>query len=208
MERNIGDQLNKAFEAYRQVSIEKDNAKKQLQQMVNKNQIKKVTRGKRDKRQFRACAQLIALFCSLFFWHRLNITSDTLRSSRSRSRTSSSSFHNSGRSCWRRGSRQVGERPSCQTATSLLCLCPLPTPNQLNCCRLSLFWLPRRHEVRVPQPSIQRGQCVQENAVPGTWFETAISGSKQFSLLKPVNSSERGYGFLLFSPRCNLVVVV
>lgn len=34
MERNIGDQLNKAFEAYRQVSIEKDNAKKELQQMV------------------------------------------------------------------------------------------------------------------------------------------------------------------------------
>ncbi|XP_068428940.1 TRAF family member-associated NF-kappa-B activator [Clinocottus analis] len=33
MERNIGDQLNKAFEAYRQVSIEKDNAKKELQQM-------------------------------------------------------------------------------------------------------------------------------------------------------------------------------
>ncbi|XP_047457874.1 TRAF family member-associated NF-kappa-B activator [Mugil cephalus] len=32
MERNIGDQLNKAFEAYRQVSIEKDNAEKQLQQ--------------------------------------------------------------------------------------------------------------------------------------------------------------------------------
>lgn len=34
MERNIADQLNKAFEAYRQVSIEKENAKKQLQQMV------------------------------------------------------------------------------------------------------------------------------------------------------------------------------
>lgn len=34
MERNIGDQLNKAFEAYRQVSIEKDNAKKQLEQMA------------------------------------------------------------------------------------------------------------------------------------------------------------------------------
>uniref|UniRef100_A0A3Q3QY10 Uncharacterized protein n=1 Tax=Monopterus albus TaxID=43700 RepID=A0A3Q3QY10_MONAL len=34
MERNIGDQLNKAFEAYRQVSIEKDNAKKELQKMV------------------------------------------------------------------------------------------------------------------------------------------------------------------------------
>lgn len=34
MERNIGDQLNKAFEAYRQVSIEKDNAQKELQQMV------------------------------------------------------------------------------------------------------------------------------------------------------------------------------
>uniref|UniRef100_A0A3P9IB48 TRAF family member-associated NFKB activator n=1 Tax=Oryzias latipes TaxID=8090 RepID=A0A3P9IB48_ORYLA len=33
MDRNIGDQLNKAFEAYRQVSIEKDNAKKELQQM-------------------------------------------------------------------------------------------------------------------------------------------------------------------------------
>ncbi|XP_054471190.1 TRAF family member-associated NF-kappa-B activator [Anoplopoma fimbria] len=33
MERNIGDQLNKAFEAYRQVSIEKDNAKKELEQM-------------------------------------------------------------------------------------------------------------------------------------------------------------------------------
>ncbi|XP_060910342.1 TRAF family member-associated NF-kappa-B activator [Labrus mixtus] len=36
MERNIGDQLNKAFEAYRQVSIEKDNAKKELQQMAEK----------------------------------------------------------------------------------------------------------------------------------------------------------------------------
>lgn len=34
MERNIGDQLNKAFEAYRQVSIEKDNAKKKLQQVT------------------------------------------------------------------------------------------------------------------------------------------------------------------------------
>ncbi|XP_074551319.1 TRAF family member-associated NF-kappa-B activator [Halichoeres trimaculatus] len=34
MERNIGDQLNKAFEAFRQVSIEKDNAKKELQQMT------------------------------------------------------------------------------------------------------------------------------------------------------------------------------
>ncbi|XP_033966402.1 TRAF family member-associated NF-kappa-B activator isoform X1 [Pseudochaenichthys georgianus] len=33
MERNIGDQLNKAYEAYRQVSIEKDNAKMELQQM-------------------------------------------------------------------------------------------------------------------------------------------------------------------------------
>lgn len=36
MERNIGDQLNKAFEAFRQVSIEKDNAKKDLQKMVKK----------------------------------------------------------------------------------------------------------------------------------------------------------------------------
>lgn len=38
MERNIGDQLNKAFEAYRQVSIEKDNAKKELQKMVRKGE--------------------------------------------------------------------------------------------------------------------------------------------------------------------------
>ena len=30
----MGDQLNKAFEAYRQASIEKDNAKKELQQVV------------------------------------------------------------------------------------------------------------------------------------------------------------------------------
>uniref|UniRef100_A0A3B3XEZ5 Tbk1/Ikki binding domain-containing protein n=1 Tax=Poecilia mexicana TaxID=48701 RepID=A0A3B3XEZ5_9TELE len=35
MDRNIGDQLNKAFEAYRQVSIEKDNAQKELQKMGN-----------------------------------------------------------------------------------------------------------------------------------------------------------------------------
>uniref|UniRef100_A0A8C6V227 TRAF family member-associated NFKB activator n=1 Tax=Neogobius melanostomus TaxID=47308 RepID=A0A8C6V227_9GOBI len=34
MERNIGDQLNKAFEAYRQVSIEKEVAKKELQKMT------------------------------------------------------------------------------------------------------------------------------------------------------------------------------
>ncbi|KAJ8416986.1 hypothetical protein AAFF_G00328640 [Aldrovandia affinis] len=32
MERNIGDQLNKAFEAYRQASIEKDSAERELQQ--------------------------------------------------------------------------------------------------------------------------------------------------------------------------------
>ncbi|XP_018597009.1 TRAF family member-associated NF-kappa-B activator isoform X2 [Scleropages formosus] len=32
MDRNIGDQLNKAFEAYRQASIEKESAKKKLQQ--------------------------------------------------------------------------------------------------------------------------------------------------------------------------------
>lgn len=83
MERNIGDQLNKAFEAYRQVSIEKDNAKKQLQQMVKKNKQKqkqknkqKVARGKCDKREsqvhkFRDCTKLTALcfffFCSCFF---------------------------------------------------------------------------------------------------------------------------------------------
>ncbi|KAG7227526.1 hypothetical protein INR49_005341 [Caranx melampygus] len=39
MERNIGDQLNKAFEAYRQVSIEKDNAKKELQKMENMDTV-------------------------------------------------------------------------------------------------------------------------------------------------------------------------
>lgn len=72
MERNIGDQLNKAFEAYRQVSIEKDNAKKQLQQMVkNKSKRKKVARGKRDKREsqvhkWRDSTKLTALFCSCF----------------------------------------------------------------------------------------------------------------------------------------------
>ncbi|KAK5600255.1 hypothetical protein CRENBAI_003778 [Crenichthys baileyi] len=37
MERNIGDQLNKAFEAYRQVSIEKDNAQKELQKMKERH---------------------------------------------------------------------------------------------------------------------------------------------------------------------------
>ncbi|XP_047225816.1 TRAF family member-associated NF-kappa-B activator isoform X1 [Girardinichthys multiradiatus] len=38
MERNIGDQLNKAFEAYRQVSIEKDNAQKELQKMKERHE--------------------------------------------------------------------------------------------------------------------------------------------------------------------------
>lgn len=93
MERNIGDQLNKAFEAYRQVSIEKDNAKKQLQQMVKKNKSKrkKVAKGKRDKREsqvqkfYKVNSPLLFLFL-----RRLNIMSDTLRSSRSRWRTSSS----------------------------------------------------------------------------------------------------------------------
>lgn len=49
MERNIGDQLNKAFEAYRQVSIEKENAKKQLQQMVKKNKQKKKKKGQEEE---------------------------------------------------------------------------------------------------------------------------------------------------------------
>lgn len=34
MEKNIADQLNKAFEAYRTASIERDNAKKELKQKV------------------------------------------------------------------------------------------------------------------------------------------------------------------------------
>lgn len=34
MERNIGDQLNKAYEAYRQASIERDSAKRELQKTV------------------------------------------------------------------------------------------------------------------------------------------------------------------------------
>lgn len=36
MEKNIADQLNKAFEAYRTASIERDNAKKELKQKVAK----------------------------------------------------------------------------------------------------------------------------------------------------------------------------
>ncbi|XP_061649059.1 TRAF family member-associated NF-kappa-B activator isoform X2 [Phyllopteryx taeniolatus] len=53
MERNIGDQLNKAFEAYRQVSIEKDNAKKELQQMTEYYQqyIQKLQRQIEDQQQ-------------------------------------------------------------------------------------------------------------------------------------------------------------
>lgn len=83
------------------------------------------------------------------FLRRLNIMSDTLRSSRSRSRTSSSWFHNWRRSCWRRGCRQVGERPSapcayCHTlpcAASRLLLCCFF--NWLNCCHLSPFVAPQ-----------------------------------------------------------------
>lgn len=35
MDRNIGDPLNKAYEAYRNISIENENAKKQLQEKVH-----------------------------------------------------------------------------------------------------------------------------------------------------------------------------
>lgn len=127
------------------------------------------------------------------FLHRLNIMSDTLRSSRSRSRTSSSWFHNSRRSCWRPGSRQVGERPSAlrsrwrRTVTRCLASSRLGSRFSTwhNCCGLSLFWPLRRHEVRVPQPSIQWGQRIQKNAVPGMCriccmcSEIAIWGSKK-----------------------------
>lgn len=34
MDRNIGDPLNKAYEAYRNISIENENAKKLLQEKV------------------------------------------------------------------------------------------------------------------------------------------------------------------------------
>ncbi|XP_049583871.1 TRAF family member-associated NF-kappa-B activator isoform X2 [Syngnathus scovelli] len=53
MERNIGEQLNKAFEAYRQVSIEKDNAKKELQQMSDYYQqyTQKLQRQIEDQQQ-------------------------------------------------------------------------------------------------------------------------------------------------------------
>ncbi|XP_057709325.1 TRAF family member-associated NF-kappa-B activator isoform X2 [Corythoichthys intestinalis] len=53
MERNIGDQLNKAFEAYRQASIEKDNAKKELQQMTQYYQqyTQKLQRQIEDQQQ-------------------------------------------------------------------------------------------------------------------------------------------------------------
>lgn len=96
MERNIGDQLNKAFEAYRQVSIEKDNAKKQLQQMVKKQKQKKKKRlqggnATNVSHKFTKLEILKVNSPLLFlFLRRLNIMSDTLRSSRSRSRTSSS----------------------------------------------------------------------------------------------------------------------
>lgn len=126
------------------------------------------------------------------FLRRLNIMSDTLRSFRSRSRTSSSWFHNLRRSCWRPGSRQVGERPSalCSRWRRTVTRCPASSrlvwrfSTWLNCCGLLLFWPLRRHEVRVPQPSIQWGQHIQENAVPGMcriccmWSEIAIWGSK------------------------------
>ncbi|XP_061698441.1 TRAF family member-associated NF-kappa-B activator [Syngnathoides biaculeatus] len=64
MERNIGDQLNKAFEAYRQVSIEKDNAKKELQQMTEYYQqyIQKLQRQIEDQQQL--IAQLKAQLSS------------------------------------------------------------------------------------------------------------------------------------------------
>lgn len=39
MEKNIADQLNKAFDAYRTASIERDNAKKELQQKVAHREI-------------------------------------------------------------------------------------------------------------------------------------------------------------------------
>lgn len=201
MERNIGDQLNKAFEAYRQVSIEKENAKKQLQQMVNKtNKQKKKKKGQEEEMWqtwvtnsqihsfYKVNIQLLFLFL-----RRLNIMSDTLRSSRSRSRTSSSWFHNSRRSCWRPGSRQVGERPSALRSrwrwTVTRCLASSRLGSRFstwhNCCGLSLFWPLRRHEVRVPQPSIQWGQRIQKNAVPGMCriccmcSEIAIWGSKK-----------------------------
>ncbi|XP_077437071.1 TRAF family member-associated NF-kappa-B activator isoform X2 [Vanacampus margaritifer] len=53
MEWNVGDQLNKAFEAYRQVSIEKDNAKKELQQMTEYYQqyTEKLQRQIEDQQQ-------------------------------------------------------------------------------------------------------------------------------------------------------------
>ncbi|KAI3356211.1 hypothetical protein L3Q82_017451, partial [Scortum barcoo] len=53
MERNIGEQLNKAFEAYRQVSIEKDNAKKELQQMTEyyERYTKKLQKQIEDQQQ-------------------------------------------------------------------------------------------------------------------------------------------------------------
>lgn len=56
MERNIGDQLNKAFEAYRQVSIEKDNVKKELQQ--------KVMVGWRDSSTGNLLIRSVLSFCS------------------------------------------------------------------------------------------------------------------------------------------------
>lgn len=169
------------------------------------------------------------------FLRRLNIMSDTLRSSRSRSRTSSSWFHNLRRSCWRPGNRQVGERPLALCSHSRRTVTRWPAasrlafeqrfPTWLNHCGLLLFWPLRRHEVRVPQPSIQWGQRIQENAVPGmcrvccVCSEIAIWGPKkkrkQLLVLKLENTSERGHSFLLNAPRSaashatsNMVIVV
>ncbi|XP_062313987.1 TRAF family member-associated NF-kappa-B activator isoform X1 [Osmerus eperlanus] len=64
MERNIGEQLNKAFEAYRQASIEKDGAKRELQQKTESYEryIQQLLKQIEDQKQkiFKLEAQLIS----------------------------------------------------------------------------------------------------------------------------------------------------
>lgn len=104
MEKNIGDQLNKAFEAYRQVTIEKDNAKRDLEQMVTTREeglsptlkCAKLYQYSKIISVFSCCfgsqpdsnkSVIVDLFTHFY---RVNTMSDILRNFKSRSRTSSS----------------------------------------------------------------------------------------------------------------------
>lgn len=70
----MGDQLNKAFEAYRQVSIEKENAKKELQQKVMKWGEELVSEMKQILHQSVSCRFLHWKYaCSMYVCWQSNI---------------------------------------------------------------------------------------------------------------------------------------